>query len=75
MRLFAPIFKLIVIMFVLVGAQSCVSVQPYQMMHLNNSDMNLSGSNLDEFNTNFQSYREGAVGGNEGNRGNGCGCN
>jgi hypothetical protein len=75
MNLFAPLYKLILILLVLITVPGCVSVQPYQMIYLNNSDMNLSGSNLDEFNTNFQSYREGAVGGNEGNRGNGCGCN
>jgi hypothetical protein len=75
MKIFNHFFKLLFVVLVFAVMQSCVSVQPYQMMYLNNSDMNLSGSNLDEFNTNFQSYREGAVGGNDGNKGNGCGCN
>ncbi len=75
MKIYNHFLKLLLVLFTCAALQSCVSVQPYQMMHLNNSDMDLAGSNLDEFNNNFQSFREGAVGGNDGNKGNGCGCN
>ena len=54
---------------------SCTSVMEYQKVYLNDSDMQLNNRALEEFETNFQSYREGAVGGNNGNGGAGCGCN
>lgn len=53
----------------------CVTVQPYQQGRLNDKNMDLSSSSIDEFGTNFQSYKEGGDGGNGGNNGSGCGCN
>lgn len=37
--------------------------------------MDLSASDLQRFETNFQVYREGAAGANGGKTGGGCGCN
>ena len=55
--------------------QSCSSVKGYQKVYLNDDEMNLSNKKVEVFESNFQSYREGAVGGNNGNSGSGCGCN
>ncbi|MCB0566457.1 MAG: DUF4266 domain-containing protein [Phaeodactylibacter sp.] len=55
--------------------QSCVSVKEYQKMYLNDEDMVLSPRALESYETNFQSYREGAAGANGGKVGGGCGCN
>ncbi|MCB9264829.1 MAG: DUF4266 domain-containing protein [Lewinellaceae bacterium] len=55
--------------------QSCVSVKEYQKMYLNDEDMALSPRALESYETNFQSYREGAAGANGGKVGGGCGCN
>ncbi|MFT5384226.1 MAG: hypothetical protein ACI81W_001626 [Saprospiraceae bacterium] len=54
---------------------SCSSVKPYQKMYLNDSSMALEANKLDFFETNFQTYREGASGANGGKVGGGCGCN
>jgi len=54
---------------------SCSSVKGYQKMYLNDPDMVLEAKKLDFFETNFQTYREGASGANGGKVGGGCGCN
>ena len=54
---------------------SCKSVKPFQKMYLNDPSMVLESNKLDFFETNFQSYREGASGANGGKVGGGCGCN
>ena len=54
---------------------SCMSVKGYQKMYLNDTDMALEAKKLDFFETNFQTYREGASGSNGGKVGGGCGCN
>ena len=58
-----------------IGFTSCVSVKAYQKMYINDSEMALEGKKLDYFETNFQTYREGASGANGGKVGGGCGCN
>ena len=55
--------------------QSCVSVEAYQKIYLNDRDMALQDPVVQIFENNFQSYREGASGGNAGKTGGGCGCN
>ncbi|HYV94399.1 MAG TPA: DUF4266 domain-containing protein [Chitinophagales bacterium] len=62
------------ILFVL-GLNSCVSVKPYQKMHLNDSDMELSTRKAEKFEQTFLLYREGSSGANGGKSGGGCGCN
>lgn len=54
---------------------SCVSVKAYQKMYLNDSEMELSGKKIEMFETNYETYREGASGANGGKVGGGCGCN
>ena len=54
---------------------SCVSVKAYQKMYLNDKDMELNPRKIEIYETNFQTYREGAAGANGGKVGGGCGCN
>lgn len=54
---------------------SCVSVESYQKMYLNDVDMECVDSDLELFEYSFQAYREGAAGANGGSVGGGCGCN
>nr|WP_308418667.1 MULTISPECIES: DUF4266 domain-containing protein [Hymenobacter] len=57
------------------GFTSCVSVAAYQKMYLNDEDMKLANKRIEVYETNFESYREGAGGANGGKVGGGCGCN
>jgi hypothetical protein len=57
------------------AAISCSPVKSYQKTYLNDSEMELSVRKVQKFETNFQSYREGASGANGGKTGGGCGCN
>ena len=61
--------------FLCLGTFGCVSVKEYQKAHLNDEEMKLENRKVEVFESNFQSYREGAVGGTNGNSGSGCGCN
>ena len=54
---------------------NCAPVKGYQKVYLNDEEMNLANRKIEIYESNFQSYREGAVGGNSGNAGSGCGCN
>ncbi len=56
-------------------ASGCMSVAAYQKMYLNDPDMQLSDRPIEHFETNIESYREGAAGANGGKAGGGCGCN
>lgn len=70
-RLIPSLF--IVALFIMMSA--CTSVKPYQKMHLYDRDMVLSQKQIMTFESNFQTYREGASGANGGKVGGGCGCN
>jgi len=59
----------------LMATVSCTSVKEYQKMALNDKDMKLSDKKIKVYETNFQSYREGASGASGGKAGGGCGCN
>lgn len=54
---------------------SCTSVKAYQKMYLNDIEMELADKKVQLFETNFETYREGASGANGGKVGGGCGCN
>lgn len=54
---------------------SCQTVKGYQKKYLNDAEMELSAKKIEKFESNFQSYREGAAGANGGKSGGGCGCN
>ncbi len=53
----------------------CVSVKSYQKMYLNDSEMILAPKKIQQFEINFETYREGASGASGGKVGGGCGCN
>ncbi|MGZ2369732.1 DUF4266 domain-containing protein [Ancylomarina sp. YFZ004] len=59
----------------LFGLNSCMSVAAYQKAKLNDEAMALQAKKLESYESNFQSYREGAAGANGGKSGGGCGCN
>lgn len=59
----------------LLTQSNCTSVKGYQKVYLNDEEMMLTNRKIEIYESNFQSYREGAVGGNNGNSGSGCGCN
>ena len=65
----------VVILLALLFIVSCVNVQNFEKMRLNDEDMNLAERDSKKFETTFQTYREGASGANGGKSGGGCGCN
>lgn len=58
---------------VLIGG--CATVKPYQRIYLNDEEMKLSAKKIEQYEQDFESYREGASGANGGKTGGGCGCN
>jgi hypothetical protein len=54
---------------------SCQPVKEYQKSRLNDAEMQLAARKSQQFEQNFQGYREGASGANGGKTGGGCGCN
>ena len=56
-------------------ASSCTSVKQYQKSRLNDGEMVLGNRKIEKTENSFQTYREGASGGNGGKTGGGCGCN
>lgn len=66
---------LVFVLFTSLTFSSCVSVKAYQKMYLNDSEMELSAKKIEMFETNYETYREGASGANGGKVGGGCGCN
>ncbi len=69
------IFRGSLVMLLCVLVISCMDVKAYQKMYLNDSEMELAAKKCETFETNFESYREGAAGANGGKVGGGCGCN
>lgn len=68
--------KIIVfILFLVISLTSCVAVKEYDKVYLNDEEMQLAIKNMEQFEINFQIYREAASGGNGGKTGGGCGCN
>lgn len=65
----------VIVVAVVMLMSSCVVVKPYEMVNLNDPDMELKEKGCDRFLTNFQAYREAASGANGGSTGGGCGCN
>jgi hypothetical protein len=64
-----------VFLFMILMAGSCTTVKEYQKNKLNDSEMILGNRKVEKTELNFQSYREGASGANNGKNGGGCGCN
>jgi hypothetical protein len=69
------ILRISIIVFVIGSLSSCISVQEYQKVYINDDDMILGQRKIESFETNFQAYREGPLGANGGKVGGGCGCN
>lgn len=74
-RLQKLLFGLLFCIFLTGLLPGCATVEEYGKARLNDADMQSGNRLLEEFESNFQSYREGAVGGQNGNSGAGCGCN
>lgn len=67
--------KICVMILGTISVTSCVSVAGYQRMYLEDPDMALSSKDVEHFEQEAESYREGASGANGGKSGGGCGCN
>ena len=60
-------FKRVLILFISITfLSSCLSVQAYEKMYINDSEMELSTKKIESFEINFQTYREGTAGANGG---------
>ena len=72
-----PLFPLAVLLMatMLLANSSCTTVKEYQKNKLNDTEMELSTRKVEKTELSFQSYREGASGGNGAKSGGGCGCN
>lgn len=67
--------RTVLIFLILILLSSCVTVQGYEKMYLNDPDMGLSDKKCDKNLFTVHAYREAASGGNGGKTGGGCGCN
>ena len=67
--------KVVLLLFIFMLLQSCVSVKEYEKQKLNDPDIKLSARVEERFENTFQVYREGSSGANGGKTGGGCGCN
>ncbi|MCM2317586.1 MAG: DUF4266 domain-containing protein [Thermoanaerobaculia bacterium] len=56
------------------GLTACTTVQPWERGTLSGEAMKLDDCRTHRFERNVEVYREGAVGGNGGKSGGGCGC-
>lgn len=66
------IASMVVLMFLFAA---CSTVKPWQKMYINDAEMELSAKKIEQFEINYETYREGASGANGGKVGGGCGCN
>lgn len=69
------IIKLCLLIAMALQFNACVSVKAYQKMYLNDIEMELAAKKCEQFEINFEAYREGGAGANGGKVGGGCGCN
>lgn len=69
------LIRLSVIAIGIFSTTSCVSVAGYQRMYLEDPDMALNSRDVEHFEQEAESYREGVSGANGGKSGGGCGCN
>lgn len=69
------IIRTTVVFLFIVLISSCKVLKEYERMYINDIEMSLSDKKINRFETNFQTYREGASGANGGKSGGGCGCN
>jgi hypothetical protein len=69
------LMQLLMILFIVALTASCRTVKEYQKSRLNDGEMVLGNRKVEKTENSFQTYREGASGGNGGKTGGGCGCN
>lgn len=67
--------KIFILAIIIIGFSSCTVVKEYEKVYLNDEEMKLTAKTLEQFDVNFQVYREAAAGANGGKTGGGCGCN
>lgn len=65
----------ILLMSIMLITGSCMTVKPYQRAYLNDAEMQAGKLDIEKFDENMQTYREGASGGGSGKSSGGCGCN
>ncbi len=56
------------------GLTGCATVQPWERGTVSSEAMKLDDCRTHRFERNIEVYREGAIGGNGGKSGGGCGC-
>ena len=59
----------------ILGLVSCRAVKPYQMVYINDSEMQMSGGSGKKFEQYSESIREGATPATAAKASGGCGCN
>ena len=69
MKRIAKILILIIII------SSCTTVPEYKKTFLNDDEMEIGLSDIENLSNNSKTYREGSQGANGGKSGGGCGCN
>ena len=67
--------KVFILLITIVFFTSCTVVKEYEKVYLNDEEMKLAAKSIEQFDVNFQVYREAAAGANGGKTGGGCGCN
>lgn len=65
----------ILLVLVLILTKGCVSLKPYQMIYVNDPEMQMGNSPAEGFEVYVESIREGAVTPASSKSGGGCGCN
>mgnify|MGYP001271655236 CR=1 FL=1 len=65
---------ILVVLAGLTGLSGCATVQPWERGAQSSEAMKLEDCRTHRFERNVEVYREGAVGGNGGKSGGGCGC-
>ena len=64
----------LVVCLALSGLTGCATVQPWERGTVSSEAMKLDDCRTHRFERNIEVYREGAIGGNGGKSGGGCGC-
>lgn len=72
---FYIVFKFLSIIILSTALYSCMTVPEYKKSFLNEDEMGIGLSEIDNLNNNSKTYREGSQGANGGKSGGGCGCN
>lgn len=69
------VLSIVLGMSIILTTLSCTTVKPYQRAYLNDARMQAGKQDIEKFDENMQTYREGTSGGGSGKSSGGCGCN